>query len=256
MIKILACFKYTPNLELLKHQDWVVHNNEIDTSYIKNYYAIYDEASLETALKLKERLLELNKEVQVDAISITNNFNEFINQGLYARGFDQVINLHGPNNMDCPLMLLNYLKQHSYDYIITGYSSNINEQTKFGASIASLLKWPCFINVTAFDIKEEHIKITSIIENFEIEQQLSTPAIIILKDIKETSLRVPTLKAKLETKNKQVIYHQSDNISKDKGLKLVDVKIIDKTRKATIIQPQSFDEFQAFYNEYLKELFQ
>ena len=137
MMKIGVCFKIVPDYEEVPAADWAAME-QLDFTYVKKMYGCFDEAALETALRLRDSLLAASQNVSCTAVTVGGG-PEVLLQGLYAAGFDEVVTIptagcggsefdgngEASENLDfCPRetarLLAAYWKTRQPDLILTG----------------------------------------------------------------------------------------------------------------------------------------
>ncbi len=89
MVRITVCFKIVPDYEEIPVPDW--QKGQIpDTTFCKKMYGCFDEAALETGLRLKDALTAAGREVCMTAVTVGTGQAALLT-GLYAAGYDRVV---------------------------------------------------------------------------------------------------------------------------------------------------------------------
>ena len=88
-MRILACFKVTPDFEMLRESEWVAGAaNGVDTRYVRRILNCFDESALEMALRLSEALAGAGGGVSLGAMSVGGAEAEPFLKTLLALGYE------------------------------------------------------------------------------------------------------------------------------------------------------------------------
>lgn len=90
-MKIAVCFKIVPDYEEAAPSTWE-NIDVMDFTYVKKIYGCFDEAALETGLKLKDSIQAAGRSVETLAVTVGGG-PEVLLQGLFAAGFDRVVTI-------------------------------------------------------------------------------------------------------------------------------------------------------------------
>jgi electron transfer flavoprotein beta subunit len=89
-LRVLACFKVTPDFEALRAADWAAAaTHGVETRYARRILNCFDESALEMALRLSDTLAGRGVPVELRALSVGGREVEPFLQTLVALGFEQ-----------------------------------------------------------------------------------------------------------------------------------------------------------------------
>ena len=69
-MKILVCFKVVPEPDRILPEDFQPFRRDMDLSYAGLDFSCFDSSALETALELKQQILEQGTEVSCSALTL------------------------------------------------------------------------------------------------------------------------------------------------------------------------------------------
>ena len=98
-MKICVCFKIVPDLDQVLESDWRDISQGLDTSYVKKMINCFDETALEMALRLKETAADTG--AACTAVTVGGGLASLM-KGLYAVGYDRVVNIPLERREFCP----------------------------------------------------------------------------------------------------------------------------------------------------------
>lgn len=207
-MKILVCVKVVPDYEELLPQDWQLWStDDLNLNYVKKIYNCFDEAALETALRVREEIEKLGESVRLCAVSVAAD--DSLLEHLYAVGFDQVDLIVRQQerkavNANDVSLLLPYIEQAGpFDLILCGDRSDPGNYGHTGIHIASHLKCPCLTGVSELHYDGEW-NITRQLDHLVHQVKLSVPAVLTIGNAQYSYLQLPTLKQKISAKKKQI----------------------------------------------------
>ena len=207
-MEIAVCFKIVPDYEDVIPADWE-DMEHLDFSFVKKIYGCYDEAALETALRLKDALIEAKKPVHCVAVTAGEGPAALFT-GLYAAGFNEVVCISGEKTEFAPQKtaekLSAYLKEKNPDLILTGSMTGPCDSGMVPACLAKNMGWEWLTNVTdlCFHIEKERLEVWNQEAQFEVHRTLDFPAVCTIGDGKHPYLRIFSLKDRLEARKKTV----------------------------------------------------
>jgi len=89
-LRVLACFKATPDFEALRAGDWAAAAaNGVETRYVRRVLNCFDESALELTLRLSEAAAQGGVAVDLDALSIGGRETEPFLTTLVALGYER-----------------------------------------------------------------------------------------------------------------------------------------------------------------------
>ena len=91
-MNILCCFKLVNDLDLVMETDWQAASvSGVDLSYSKRIINCYDEAGLETALRIKDCAERCGEDVFISAVTVGDgNYDAFF-KNLFAVGIGRIL---------------------------------------------------------------------------------------------------------------------------------------------------------------------
>ncbi len=116
-MRILACFKVTPDYEALRESEWAAAAGRalssgagsgsgadpaefVDTRYVRRILDCFDESALELALRLSDALTELGGSADLGALSVGAPDAEPHLKTLLALGFERAARVHTEAALD------------------------------------------------------------------------------------------------------------------------------------------------------------
>jgi len=262
-MNILVCFIAAPELEKLIDEDWVIDKNlQIDTSFLKPTLNSYDESALEIALKLSDASEGLKVSIELKALTIARTPVTAILKTLNALRFKQVVRIDSHDDFRFrPTAIASILTQYVFkhapqDVLFLGRQSNVGENAKTHLLVAEMLGWPCITQVAGIEpVDENHLLVTSQVDDGQIRQQIQTPCVLSIGDAPNTFMRVPTLKDRMLSGKRPIeILSTTDFHLPDETEALIDLKIISHERQGIFIEGETpKQKARELYEVYLKE---
>ncbi len=270
MMNILVCFKVVPDLDMFSPSDWVVENHcRVDTSFVKNMLNPYDESALELTLKFNDAAKKENRTLNLTALTIGDSRLNRALKNLYALKYDKAVRADCEEDIrfNAPFVsriiasyVENIEKQH---IILLGCQSGEGDNGKTPLLLAERLGIPCISGVTHIEFAEEEdcVKITSTVDDSVVEQILKGPLVLTIGNVQNSYLRIPTLKDKMSSKNKEIeVIHLKDLglekewIEVENDLELVDLYYGKEERTCQFVTGNNaVEKAQTFFEKYLKE---
>ena len=222
-MKILNCFHTIADLDLLSEDDWISDSQSgyIDTCYLKQILNCYDESALELSCRLKDASLSLQISCECTAVTVADKKARPFLERMAALGFsgtsliqlnDTTLTEHLSSERTARLLYSYINKQPDFDFILTGLQSGDGSHGKVPFLLAEYLGIRCISNVTEIQpISENSVFVTSK-RDFEIcEETVTAPALLVIGNIAGTSLRVPTLRQRMQSRSQEIsLYSESD----------------------------------------------
>lgn len=252
MVKILVCFKVVRDLEQVIEEDWNVEKGaSLHIDYTKKIWNCFDEAALETALRIKE---SLGGECQCSAVTAADGSMEiggFV-RGLYGVGYDNVAVISGGG--DPAESIAQYAGQKGFDAILTGMQASPCDSGKTGAMLAEYLTLPFINRVYHLEPGEKGLIAETPIEGGMRRMEILSPAVYAFGNAKYSYLRSATLREKMKASAKTPELIQEDG-TKGQAFPLLAYEQAREKRQADMIG-ESDPEAAArvLYYQYLKEV--
>ena len=93
-MKILACFKIVPDLDLVAEEDWKADEElRVDTGYVRPIWNCFDESALEMMLKLSDLSEGFDVVYELSALTVGKKKDESFLKTLYALGYSHGIRI-------------------------------------------------------------------------------------------------------------------------------------------------------------------
>lgn len=202
-MNILCCFKLVNDLDLVMEKDWQAASaSGIDISYTKRIINCYDEAGLETALRIKENAENHGENVFITAITVGDgNYDAFF-KNLFAVGIGRILqvkvatdNPFSPNKISS--ILFEAANRCDYDAVITGIQSADGANGLTPYLLAKKLEIPCISNVSELQYTNGALRATCENGHGLHRATINTCALYAIGNSANPYLRMATLKQKL-----------------------------------------------------------
>ncbi|MGL6197476.1 MAG: electron transfer flavoprotein subunit beta/FixA family protein [Lachnospiraceae bacterium] len=268
MRRILGCFSVVPDLELLSEEDWIAdENNLVDTSFVKSTWNVFDESALELMLRLSGQSESLKGSISMDAVTIGEKLSERYLKTLHALGIDQAVRIECQESIQfSPELVSGLLTEYirhkgKQDIIVMGTKTADGSSGKVPQLTAEKLGYPCITQVIAIEpVKHDNIKVTSIVDAGLCIQTICPPCVLAVGDAPGTSLSVPTLKARMNTKAKPVLLYPAEQLLSgnlndiQKETVLIELTAVDEKRGGKLLCDGSLEEqMEILYQSFLKD---
>jgi electron transfer flavoprotein alpha/beta subunit len=89
-LKIVVCFKVTPDFEQVLPSDFENFSPYIDLNYVRRVISCFDEAALELALRIKDGRAAKNLPTECVALTYADALQSTFSRTLFAAGFDEI----------------------------------------------------------------------------------------------------------------------------------------------------------------------
>lgn len=291
-MKILACCKVVPDLEMLTDEDWVVRDMEVELRFAKREWNVFDESVLEMALRLRDAYELLSGapsepvsaigEIELTALNIGDAGADPFLKTLLALRYDRAVRIdpgeqsaRGGDLRFSPAavaeLIAAFARKHGYDLLLFGRQSGVGDNGQTPMLTAELLGLPCITQVRA--VRPVHSTTTResgasrggfIVESYTddgvLEQEIVPPCVLAVGNAEQTYLRVPTLKDKMKFGARPVEVLRPEEILSPgevlnpEGYRLTRLERIDTSRAGELISGGSVEEkARKVYDLYLKK---
>ena len=202
-MNILCCFKLVNDLDLVMEKDWMAADvSGIDLSYAKRIISCFDEAGLETALRIKDCAENLGEDVFITAITVGDgNYDAFF-KNLFAVGIGRILQVKTlaaspftPNKIAS--ILCDAAKLCDFDAVITGIQSADGSNGLTPYFLSQKLGIPCISNVTELQYAGGVLRATCDNGRGIRRATVNTRALYAVGNSTNPYLRMATLKQKL-----------------------------------------------------------
>ena len=206
-MKIIVCFKVTPDLEKVLPEDWQPEVKQEDLSYAGRIINCFDESALEIALRFKEACPQ-PEEVECIALTMGEMPAKTIWQTLYAVGFSKVIVLEGKPLEFTPNIVAENLaatiEQENADMVLTGVQAPFGDTGEVPYRLAWRLGWPVVDHAQQVNWCPQGALIEHGTDTGLVEKTVKLPLVISVGNSPVSALRAATLRSKIEAGKKQV----------------------------------------------------
>lgn len=218
-MRMVVCFKIVADFEDVIPTDWD-HMEALDFSYVKKIYGCYDEAALETALRLKDELVAAGENVRSVAVTVGGGPGVLFT-GLYAAGFDDVVRIEGSDSEFAPgrtaAMLIGFLKEEQPELVFTGQTVGACDSGMVPALVAAGLGygWLDAVTEVHFNPQEKQVEAVCEEKNFLVNRALMAPAVLTVGNGTASALRMFSLKARMAANKKTVRLWTAEDFADD-----------------------------------------
>lgn len=261
MLKILVCFKIVPDIDTITNEEWIKISKNESLDYAKKIFSSYDEAALETALKIMDDAKNMDIEFELTALTIASKklrIDKF-SKNLYAVNFDKVVKINHEKNLDfSPVKISELIAEYvenneKFNAILMGKQDNVGDHGIVPAYTAEMLNYIYIPHTIDIKLTERGFLSENMTSNSKNTQLVEKPAIYALDNMKNTYLRIATLREKLATKNKEtikIVKNSFDDIKQPLNLYREE-----NERECSFIKGESIKiKADKLFNNYLKDL--
>lgn len=266
-MNVLVCFKVGPKVDMMSEEDWETNSSlQVNTEFVKSEINTYDESALELTLKLKDQAAKENIDIDLNALTIANKNVDRILKNLYALKYDKTTYIHcerdirfNPNFISN--IIKNYLKYiRNYELIIFGKETNEGNNQKTHFLLAEKLGIPIIHSVVDIQLGEskELLTVKSKIDDLIVQQTICLPVILVVGDVPNSYIRIPTLKDKMKYSKKEIKKYSLIDLKMDQKIKedceLINLEQEQKQKDCLFISSDSPSQnAEIVYQDYLKE---
>ena len=202
-MRIGVCFKIVPDFEDTDPSEW--ENPEaLDFRYVKKIYGCYDEAALETGLRLQDQLRDAGEDVSAVAVTVNppqSATAESSLRALFAAGFAEVITIPGGADFDpshTSAALADYFRENPADLILCGRMVGPGDSGMVPLRLAQAMGCNFYPETTALYRGDNgRIAVTTKEETHFLTRQITGPSLCAMGDAEAAYLRLFPLKARM-----------------------------------------------------------
>jgi electron transfer flavoprotein beta subunit len=211
-MKILVCFKVTPDYEALREADWATAAaGRVETRYAQRILNCFDESALEMALRLSEALATLRLVASLGALTIGGREAEPHLKTLQALGYERVARVHPDANLDfAPAVIASIIAGYvsrvdQSDLLLLGCRSGPGDSGAVPFLVAEALGWPCLTQVTEVSpLTDDRVRAACMVDDGLLRLTVPLPCVLAVGNAVVSRLRVPTLRDRLAHKHLSV----------------------------------------------------
>jgi electron transfer flavoprotein beta subunit len=238
-MRILACFRVTPDYEALRESEWSAAAGRgasseggagagraagasagraadpadfVDTRYVRRILDCFDESALELALRLSDALVGLGGTADLGALSVGTADAEPHLRTLLALGFERAARVHTEAALDfapaaTAAMIAAYAGRiDRSDLLLLGARSGPGGDATLPFRVAEQLGWPCLTQVTEVEpLVDGGVRVTLMTDDGPARLTARTPCVLAVGNAVVSHLRVPTLTDRLTVRDKQPV---------------------------------------------------
>ena len=208
-MKITVCFKIVPDFEDVHSTEWETLGS-LDFTYIKKIYGCFDEAALETGLRIADELKAAGQPVTTVAVTCgapAGSVSEGLLRALFAAGYDDVVLLPAVSDFAPAAVadaLADYLTANPADLILTGRMVGPGDSGMVPVYLAEKLEAEFYPELTAAHWDEESgVKLICDEGDWLRTYIPGGKALCSLGDGEAGYLRLFPLKARMEAKKRE-----------------------------------------------------
>jgi len=204
-MRILVCFKVTPDYEALRDADWVAGPGDaVRSRYVRRVLNCFDESALELALRLRETLTQGDAAAGLGALSVGGHETEPFFATLYALGYERAARIEPGAALDyapaaTAALIAGYARRvDRSDLLLLGSRCGPGDSGTVPFLVAEELGWPCLTQVTDVEpTGDEGLRVTCAADDGRLGLTVRPPCVLAIGNALVSHLRVPTLTERL-----------------------------------------------------------
>ena len=267
-MKILVCFKVTPDYEALREADWATAAaGRVEARYAQPVLNCFDESALETALRLSEALAVMGLTASLGALSIGGREAEPYLKTLQALGYSRAARVQPDADLDfAPAVVASIVagyvsRADQSELLLLGCRSGPGDSGTVPFLVAEALGWPCLTQVTEISPLTDHrVRVTCTADDGLLRLTVPLPCVLAVGNAAVSRLRVPTLKERLAHKDARFDVLGAADLGVDaadqlRGLRcaLTGLEPIARTRRGVVIGGKTpREKAQLLFDSHLK----
>ena len=205
-----VCFKILPDFEDVDPADWE-NPQQLDFGFVKKIYGCFDEAALETGLRLRDQLHAAGAEARTVAVTVgapESAAAEGLLRSLFAAGFDHVVTIAGNAEFDprhTARVLAGYFRENPADIIFCGRMVGPCDSGMVPVHLARELGCDLYPELTTavWDEAANATIVTCREGNALCRRKISGSAVCTLGDAEAAYLRLFPLRARMAARNRE-----------------------------------------------------
>jgi electron transfer flavoprotein alpha/beta subunit len=203
-VRILVCFKVTPDYEALRDPDWVAGPGDaVRSRYVRRVLNCFDESALELALRLRDDAAGQGVVAELGALSVGGRETEPFFATLYALGYERAARIEAGGALDyapaaTAALLASYARGvDRSDLLLLGSRCGPGDSGTVPFLVAEELGWPCVTQVTEVAPAGGGLRVTCAAEDGRLSLTVRPPCVLAIGNALVSHLRVPTLTDRL-----------------------------------------------------------
>ena len=259
-MKVLVCFKVTPDYEALRPADWQrVAAGSDETKFVHRVLNVFDESALELALRLRDAVRQAaagagraaesgaaDGDVRLRALTIGGHDADPFLQTLLALGYDAVARVPANGALDfapqlTASVIAAYARRTESDLLLLGDRSGPGDSGLVPFLVAESLGWSCLSGVTELRASAEGaLRLTWAAGEGQQRATLRGSAVLAVGNAVVSCLRVPTLADRLKTRDLAIDLVQLEDLGVHRqdvvaSSGLVGLEVVDRRRAGVIL---------------------
>lgn len=204
-MRILVCFKVTPDYETLRDPDWVAGPGDgVRSCYARRVLNVFDESALELALRLREARAARGDVTELAAVSVGGRETEAFFATLLALGYDRAARIEPEASLDyapaaTAALLAGYARHGGHhDLLLLGSRCGPADSGTVPFLVAEELGWPCVAQVTEVEPGDDgRLRLHCDADDGRLHLTTAAPCVLAVGNALVSHLRVPTLRDRL-----------------------------------------------------------
>jgi electron transfer flavoprotein alpha/beta subunit len=248
-VRILVCFKVTPDYEALRDADWVAGPGDaVRSRYVRRVLNCFDESALELALRLRDDAAGQGVVAELGALSVGGRETEPFFATLYALGYERTARIEAGAALDyapaaTAALLAGYARRvDRSDLLLLGSRCGPGDSGTVPFLVAEELGWPCVTQVTEVAPAGGGLRVTCAAEDGRLSLTARPPCVLAIGNALVSHLRVPTLTDRLSRRELRADVLAPDDVGVDIAATpgdapaaLEGLERIDRTRAGVVV---------------------
>lgn len=281
-VRVLACFKATPDFEALREADWAgAAAGGVETRYVRRVLNCFDESALELALRLSESAARRGVRAELDALSVGGREVEPYLKTLVALGYERATRVPPeaagaeceaagtePGLDFAPGVVASIIAAYAQrvahsDLVVLGWRSGPGDSGTVPFRVAEALGWPCLTQVTGVEpLSDDRLRVACVADDGPLRLTLRGPCVLAVGNAVVSHLRVPTLKDRLARRHRPIEVLAAADLGVDiAALRRRETclpttfETIDRSRRGVVVEGRSpRDKAQILFDSRLRDI--
>jgi electron transfer flavoprotein beta subunit len=267
-MKLLVCFKVTPDFEALRESEWVAGAaGGVDTRYVRRVLNVFDESALEIALRLSEAFAALGLTAGLGALSVAGIEADPHLKTLLALGYGRAARIEPAAPLDfAPAAVASLIAAYQRrvsrsDLLLLGCQSGPGDSGAVPFLVAEALGWPCLTQVIEVEaLPDGRLRVACVADDGLLRLTARPPCVLAVGNAVVSHLRVPTLTDRLARRDAPVDVLSPAELGIDLALEpgreaaaLTGLESIDRARPGLVIDGRTpREKARILYEGHLK----
>lgn len=247
-VRILVCFKVTPDYEALREADWASGEGDcsdrsgaaeaggaeagartgrgvadgVETRYVPRILDCFDESALEMALRMRDAAAGDGVPVDLSAVAVGGKEVEPHLRTLQALGYERATRVHTYADLDfSPTVTASIIarrveKADNTDLLMLGCRSGPDDGGTMPFLVAEELGWPCVTQVTEVTVlNDDRVRVAHMVDDGLLRMTVKLPCVLGVGNAVVARLRVPTLTDRLARREAHLEHVQASDLGID-----------------------------------------